>query len=134
MNEKLIQKIAQQELKKRQEIKLPDILGECFAQQLDFISSPAKRKILCLPRRSGKSTATAIYLVYTALINPGCKLIYVNTTKGEAKNVMWHDVFETLFIRLSIKAELIESKNEIRFENGSIVYLHGVDATPKEMN
>lgn len=134
MNEKLVAKIAKQELQRRQEDRLPNVLGECFTQQLDFINSPAKRKILCLPRRSGKSTATAIYLIWMALTNPGCKLIYVNTTKGEAKNVIWHDVFETIFIKLGIKAELVDSKNEIRFDNGSIVYLHGIDATPKEMN
>ena len=134
MNPELYQKLAKQELKVRMETKPPNVLQECFTQQLEFIQSEAKRKILCIPRRSGKSTAIAIYLVYMAIMFPGCKLIYVNTTKGEAKNVMWHDIFETIFIRLGIKAELIDSKNEIRFENGSIVYLHGVDATPKEMN
>lgn len=134
MNEKLIAKIAQQELKRRQEEVPPDVLQECFAQQLDFINDQSKRKILCLPRRSGKSTAVAIYLIYEALQHPGSKFIYVNTTKGEAKNVMWQDIFETIFLRMKVKAQLIDSKNEIRFENGSIVYLHGVDATPKEMN
>lgn len=134
MSELLIKRLAEQEMKKRLDTIPPDVLKECFPQQRDFIVSEAKRKILCIPRRSGKSTAVAIYLVYMAITLPGCKLIYVNTTKGEAKNVMWHDIFETIFIRLGIKAELIDSKNEIRFENGSIVYLHGVDATPKEMN
>ena len=134
MNERLVQRIAQQELRKRQEAKMPDVLGECFAQQLDFIKDDSKRKILCLTRRSGKSYAVAIYLIYVALSYPGAKLIYINTTKGEAKNVMWHEIFETIFIKFNIKAELIDSKNEIRLDNGSIVYLHGVDATPKEMN
>jgi PBSX family phage terminase large subunit len=134
MNDVLIQKLAKQEFQMREEAKPINVLQECFTQQLEFINSDAKRKILCIPRRSGKSTAVAIYLVHMAIIHPGCKLIYVNTTKGEAKNVMWHDIFENIFIRLGIKAELIDSKNEIRFENGSIVYLHGVDATPKEMN
>ena len=134
MNAELIAKIAALELKKREDIKKIDVLQECFAQQLEFINHSAKRKILCLTRRSGKSTAVAIYLVHEALLNPGCKLIYVNTTKGEAKNVMWHQIFETIFIRLNIKANLVDSKNEIRFDNGSIIYLHGIDATPKEMN
>ncbi len=134
MNEKLMAKIAKQELQRRQEEVPVDVLKECFAEQLVFIKDPAKRKILCLPRRSGKSTAIAIYLIDIAIHEPRAKLLYINTTKGEAKNVMWHDIFETIFIKQDIKAELIDSKNEIRFENGSIIYLHGADATPKEMN
>lgn len=133
-NIKLLNKIAKQELQQRESVKLPDVLSECFTQQLDFINDPAKRKVLCLPRRSGKSTAVAIYIIWVALNNPGLKLLYVNTTKGEAKNVMWHQIFEQIFIRLNIKAELVDTKNEIRFDNGSIIYLYGVDSTPKEMN
>ena len=134
MNPVLLKKIALKELAHRESVKKIDVLQECFTQQLNFIKHPAKRKLLCLTRRSGKSTAVAIYLIHEALQNQGCKLIYINTTKGEAKNVMWHSIFETIFIRLNIKAELIDSKNEIRFDNGSIIYLSGVDATPKEMN
>lgn len=133
-NIKLLKKIALKELERRNQEKLPDILSECFQQQLDFIKSPAKRKILCLPRRSGKSTAIALYLIDIAINDPGAKLLYVNTTKGEAKNVIWHDIVENIFFKLNIKAELIDSKNEIRFENGSIIFLHGVDATAKEMH
>lgn len=133
-NLKLLSKIAEQELHIRENVKPPNVLVECFAQQLEFIKDEAKRKILCLPRRSGKSTAIAIYLIWIALTEPGAKLLYVNTTKSEAKNVMWHDIFENIFIRLSIGAELIDGKNEIRFQNGSIIYMHGVDSTPKEMN
>lgn len=134
MNKELIKKIAEKELQRRQEELPPEVLSECFEQQLKFIHDPAKRKILCLPRRSGKSTALALYLINIAIHEPKAKLLYVNTTKAEAKNVMWHDIFETIINRKKIGAELIDSKNEIRFTNGSIIFLHGVDATPKEMN
>jgi len=133
-NAKLLSKVALSELTKRETITPIDVLGECFAHQLEFINDPTKRKVLCLPRRSGKSTAIAIYLINIALQDPGAKLLYVNTTKGEAKNVMWHEIFETIFIKKEIKAELIDGKNEIRFDNGSIIFLYGVDSTPKEMN
>ena len=111
-----------------------NILDECFDKQREFILSPAKRKILCLTRRSGKSTAVAINLIDIALKKPRSKLLYINTTKGEAKNTMWQNIFEEIFMKRHIDADLIDSKNEIRFSNGSIIYLHGVDATPKEKN
>lgn len=132
MNELLRKKIAQRELQRRQEIKLPNVLEECFAQQLQFIDNPAKRKVLCTTRRSGKSTATAFYLINEALLNPRSKLLYVHLTKNEAKTTMWSDIFETVFLKLGIKADLVGL--EIRFENGSIIYLTGIDATPREMD
>lgn len=132
MSEILRKKLAEQEFKVRQNAKLPDVLGECFAQQLDFIKSEAKRKVLCTTRRSGKSTGAAIYLIHEALMNPRSKLLYVHLTKKEAKTTMWGDIFETVFLKLGIKAELVGL--EIRFSNGSIIYLTGIDATPKEMD
>ena len=129
---KLIQKLAKQELSRRTVEVLPDVLKECFAQQLEFITDPDKHKILCLPRRSGKSTAAAYYLINEAIVHPKSKLLYVHLTKSDAKKVMWHDIFETVIIKLGIKADLVGL--EIRFQNGSIIYLTGVDATPNEMN
>lgn len=131
-NRHLLSKLAQEALIQKNDVRLPNILGECFNHQLDFINNEAKRKVLCIPRRSGKSTAIAIYLINEALLNPKSKLLYIHLTKDEAKATMWHDIFETIFIRLRIQAELVGL--EIRFDNGSIIYLTGVDATPKEMH
>lgn len=136
MNHILAKKLALQELKHREAYIPPNVLGECFAQQLNFINDPSKRKILCLTRRSGKSTAVALNLIKEALHTPRSKLLYVHLTKTDAKRVMWHDIFETVFIKLGLQEQaiLVDTKNEIRFQNGSIIYLTGIDATPKEMN
>lgn len=133
MNKKLLATVAKRELAKRTETPPPNLLGECFQQQVEFITSDAKRKILCLTRRAGKSTAAAIYLVREAIQHPNSSLLYIHLTRDGAKRIMWHDIFESIFIKLGIEAELVENKLEIRFANKSIIYLTGVDATPKEM-
>lgn len=130
MNKTLREALLKKELKIRDEVKPPNVLGECFAQQLDFINSSAKKKVLCLTRRAGKSYCVAVYLINEALLNPKSKLIYIHLTKKEAIDTMWLDIFETIILKLEIKAELVGQ--QIRFDNGSIIYLTGIDATPKE--
>lgn len=131
MNERLRRKIALIELQKREAEKPIDILSLAFEEQLEFIESDAKRKILCLTRRAAKSTAIAIYLIDVAMKNPNCQLLYVNLTKNEAKATMWKQIFYTMFLKLSIPANLVGM--EIRFDNGSIIYLAGVDSSEREM-
>lgn len=129
MNKILASKLLEKELEKRK-APLPDVLGECFPQQLNFIKDSAKRKIACLTRRSGKSTSVGLYLINEALKNPRSKSVYVNLTKDIAKKVMWTDIFETVILKLKIPADLVGL--DIKFKNGSIISLTGADATYKE--
>lgn len=128
--EKLLAKLAKEKLEQLEDYSPPDVLDETFDKQLDFIKDPSKRKIACLTRRSGKSTAVGLYLLHEALNNPGSKSVYVNLTKDSAKKIMWHDIFETVILKLKVPAELVGL--EIRFENGSIIYLAGTDSSAKE--
>lgn len=129
MNKTLAEKLVQKELGKRK-APLPNILGECFSEQLDLINNTSKRKIACLTRRSGKSTTMGLYLINEALKNPRSKSVYINLTKEIAKKVMWTDIFETIILKLNIPAELVGL--EIKFDNGSVISLTGADATYKE--
>ncbi len=133
MNEKLIQKIAQQELKKRQDIKPADVLQECLPYQLDFIKDPHKRKAVCGTRRAAKSFMFALYLINQALTVPRSKCIYMGLTNESCKQIMWSDILEIIFDKYQIKADC-SSKYEIEFSNGSVIYLRGLDATPHQMN
>lgn len=129
MNEALTNKLLARELQKRQ-APVPNILSECFPEQLAFIKDPAKRKKACLTRRSGKSTTAGIYLIQLALDHPRSKSVYVGLTKDTAKKVMWTDIFETIILKHKIPAKLVGL--QIRFSNGSIIQLTGADATYKE--
>lgn len=130
MNAALLAKVAERELRRRVEYRPPDVLRECFPEQVDFITSAAKKKILCLTRRAGKTTAAIIYLMLMALTTPREKLIYINLTKDAAKSTAWF-IFEDAIIKYGIRAVLVGY--EIRLSNGSIIYLTGGDATPREM-
>ncbi len=128
-----MKKLLLREQRVRESIKIPDILQECLPYQRDFIKHPSKRKAVCGTRRAAKSFMLALYLIDAALNTPKGKFVYMGLTKGSAKNVMWTDIFEIIFAKYKIEATL-NSKNEIEFGNGAVIFLGGLDATPKEMN
>ena len=113
--------------------KAPNILDEALPYQLAFIEDPALLKIVCSERRGGKTFALALALINMCLKTPGAKSVYLSLTNEQCKRVMWTDIFETIFLKHDIQAN-INSKLEIEFSNGSRIYLLGLDATPKQMN
>lgn len=129
MNEALMAKIAEKELKKRA-VPPVNVLQECFPEQLAFIKDSSKRKKLCLTRRSGKSTTVGLYLINDALNNPRSSYVYAGLTKESAKKTMWTAIFETVILKYKIPAKLVGL--QIKFSNGSIIYLTGTDATYKD--
>jgi phage terminase large subunit len=121
------------ELEKRSQEKPIDILQEALSYQLDFINDPSLRKIVCSERRGGKSFALALALINTCIQTSGAKCVYLSLTNDQCKQVMWTDIFETIFLKYNIQAKLT-SKYEIEFNNGSVIFLRGLDATPHQMN
>ena len=128
--------IAVKELAKRSLYSTINILQECFPQQLDFIQSSAKRKALCCNRRSGKSFTLALYMIDQALKTPRGKFLYIGLTNESAKGAMWTDIFETVIIKYKLQSivNFKETALEIKFNNGAVIFLRGMDATPKQMN
>src|SRR5277367_4754722 len=125
--QQLMVRLAQQALDKQQAlteiaVKPADILSECLPYQLDFINNPDKRKCICSTRRSGKSFCLALYLISQALQVPKSKCIYMALTNESAKRTMWSDIFETIILKYDLKVQL-NSKLELEFPNGSIIYL-----------
>lgn len=123
----------EKELAKRSLIKPIDILVEALPYQLEFIQDPSLRKAVCSERRGGKSFALALALIDTCIKVPGAKCVYLSLTNDQCKAVMWTDIFETIFLKYDLKAKLT-SKYEIEFDNGSVICLRGLDATPHQMN
>lgn len=130
--DKLRLQLQQEELTNRESTQEVDILSECLPYQLEFINDPAKRKFICSTRRSGKSFTAAIDLINTALKTPKGKLGYFAISNESAKRTMWSDIFETIILKYNLGLELT-SKLEIKFPNGAIIYLGGLDSTPKQM-
>lgn len=132
--EKLRLQALEEELIKRQNYQEINILNECLPHQLAFIKDTSKRKSICGTRRSSKSFCLALYLISEALITPKGKFIYLALTNESAKRTMWSDIFETIILKYDLKITLLTSKLEIQFPNGAIIYLAGLDATPKQMH
>lgn len=132
MNQNLAKKIAQKELKRRN-VKPINVLEQCLSYQLAFILDPHKRKAICGTRRAAKSYAIALALINQAVTIPKSKCIYMGLTNESCKAIMWTDIIETIFDKYSIQAEL-NSKYEIEFDNGSTIFLRGLDATPHQMS
>lgn len=131
------------ELQRRQERANIDILvgAGCFERQIDFIRDPAKRKILFMPRRSGKSTALGIYLLEHALRFPNRKLLYLGLTSKSVTNIIWKDVIQREMKRLGLIRErpgrsehfFDEHRGIVLLPNGSQIILCGLDSTPQRV-
>ncbi len=128
-----MEKLAKIELGKRDVENAPDILASAFPEQLAFIQDPSKRKAACCSRRSGKSSAIGLALVHECLSKPKTNCLYVSRTKESAENIMWEDIFGSILQKYNINAKPGSSKLQIRFDNGSILYLTGADASETQM-
>lgn len=95
------------------------------------ILDPSPRKALFGERRGGKTTTFAIASVYRRLSLPNSKGVYVGLTQDSAQRVFCDEVLDRLRRKYDLPFEIIGG-NEVRFENGSIIYVIGLDATKKQ--
>lgn len=66
------------------------LLATCFKEQLEFIHDPSRRKANKAGRRSGKTYAVVIYLIYTALTKPGSNSVYICLNFNQARRAVWY--------------------------------------------
>jgi hypothetical protein len=125
-----LQSLIQQELSKRQDI--PDVLKECLPHQLDFIQDSSLRKAVLGTRRSSKSFMFALGLIDIAIRFPKSSSLYCGLTFDSCEKIMWKDIFDVIFNKYDIDVEYNSSKHHLSFGNGSVIYLYGLDATPKQ--
>lgn len=131
-NYKLLQKLAKQRILSIETEIIPNVLESAFKEQLDFINDPSHTKAACSSRRAGKSSAVGLYLVNECLTKQ-TNVLYLARTKEAAENIMWTDVFDNILKKYEIKANPGTSKLQIKFDNGSILYLTGADASEGQM-
>ena len=131
MNSSLLKKMLMNEHKIRESIKIPDILQDALPYQLNFIKDPARRKAVCSTRRSAKSWCIVLYLISEALKTENGIFAFLTLTNDSAKRIV-----KPILREISDKYNLnlkIDSDMEIKFSNGSIIYLVGLDSTSKQM-
>lgn len=110
----------------------PNLLKDSFPEQTAFINDSAKLKALFGTRRMAKSYTAGLYLLKTALDRPSTSSVYIALTRDTAKRIIWSDVFKTIIKKYNISAKLNESELTITLDNGSIIYILGIDDSEQE--
>lgn len=110
----------------------PVFLDPTFPAQSDFISDPAKLKVVLCTRRSGKSYGAGLYLYQEACGTPGVSCLYVALTRDSAKKIMWKDVLKPINRKLGLGARFNETELTATLPNGSVIYVLGVDSSEEE--
>lgn len=92
--------------------------------QTEVMKSDARFKVVAAGRRTGKSHLAAISLILAALDEKPGKVFYVAPTQGQARDVIWHTIFD-------IAGDIIERSHinnlEITLAGGNTIYLKGAD-------
>ncbi len=102
------------------------------AKQLAFIDDPARWKVACCARQSGKTYADAAYMIMTCMMAPNTPTLYVGITRDSAKAAIWPTLIAMLDgIEVGYKA--LPSSLTITLYNGSTIVLFGGD-TPQAKN
>jgi hypothetical protein len=99
--------------------------------QRTFVLDQSPRKALFGERRGAKTTTFGIACVARRLSLPNSKGVYVGLTQESATRVFCDEVLDRLRRRYQLPFEIV-GDNEARFENGSIIYVIGLDATKKQ--
>lgn len=109
-----------------------NVLDVSFAKQFKFIKDPAKLKAGFCTRRAGKSYGIGLALVQACLDNAGTSSLYVALTRESAKRIMFKDVLHVINRKHDLGMEFNNSDLTVRFANGSLLYLMGMDSSEDE--
>lgn len=81
---------------------------------------------------SAKSYSAGLYLVKEALAQPGVSCLYIALTRDSAKKILWKDVLKVINKKHNLKMKFNESTLTATMQNGSVIYLTGVDSKEEE--
>ena len=111
---------------------IPDVLQDTFDLQRQFIQDTNKLKVLFCTRRSAKSYTCGTYLIKTALERPKTSSVYIGLTRDQSKRLVWNDILKEIVRKYGIVCRFNETELTITFENGSVIYVVGVDDSEAE--
>jgi hypothetical protein len=100
--------------------------------QRDFVLDAHPRIALFGERRGAKTTAFGIKQVHRRLLMPNSKGVYVGLTNESAARVYADEVLDRIRRAFGVPATILAGGEEMRFENGGIIYIIGLDATKKQ--
>lgn len=124
------------EVVSQKEFNTNDLFDPRFPQQKDFVDDPAKLKALWCTRRAAKSYTAGLYMVKEALENPGVNCLFIGLTRLSAKGIIWKDVLKVINREHKLTEPEGFNSTELTwtFDNGSVIWLTGVDADEDEMD
>lgn len=99
--------------------------------QREFVYDASPRKALFGERRGGKTSLMGICGIEKALAKPNSKTVYIGLTMDSCQRVFYDEVLERFRRRYELPFTLVGG-DTARFENGSFLYLIGLDATKKQ--
>ncbi len=92
--------------------------------QSEVMEDLSRFKVIAAGRRTGKTHLAAVSLILKALDGRDGKVFYVAPTQGQARDTMWHTIFD-------IANDIIERSHinnlEITLSGGNTIYLKGAD-------
>jgi phage terminase large subunit len=132
-----IKQEAQQQILEQQH-SLPDLAQQFIIEatidypwQRTFINDKNPRKALFGERRGSKTTLMALSAIEQCLRVPFSQVLYIGLTQDSCKRAMYDQILARILRKHNLPAKLVYG-NEMRFENGSIIYLIGMDANEKQ--
>lgn len=113
-----------------------DLFDPNFPQQNNFINDPARLKALWCTRRAAKSYTAGLYLVKEALEYPGRNFLFIGLTRLSAKGILWKDILKDINKKHKLTDPSAFNSTELTWtlNNGSVIWLTGVDADEDEMD
>jgi hypothetical protein len=116
------------ELLRREEkrAKIPDFYSLLFDKQQNFVNHKSTFKAACCTRRAGKSFMAGCILYQNAFKFPNSTALYVGLTRESCRNIMW-PIIEQIKETYKLPVELVDSKMQVHFPNGSKIWLVGAD-------
>lgn len=96
-------------------------------KQLKLMEDRARYILALCSRRAGKTYAMATILIATARDNPGSNSVYIALTRGQAKRIMWTEIWKPLCDKWGVDCKHNEADLATTFANGSHVYFSGTD-------
>lgn len=128
---------AQQQILEQQ-LSLPNLAQQFiidatrdYPWQREFINDKNPRKALFGERRGSKSTMMILAAIEQCLRVPFSQVLYIGLTQDSCKRSIYDQVMARIIRKHNLPAKLIYG-NEMRFDNGSIIYLVGMDANEKQ--
>lgn len=108
------------------------LTDEWFPEERAFFDDPAQLAAACCGRRAGKTRGEMRDLARDALTIPGARLLYLNSTRGEAERIAWwgnrNDGIASLASTLGLRVKLDQSKLSAHFlDTDAWLWLRGAD-------